>query len=370
VNGPADALVGLVLRLMPAGLEDLGSGAEAATTLVAPDGRFAFLNVPAGDYVINGPKILAELTFGTGDTTSLPQAPGMALTSSRSGSIPGTPGVGLVRRASVSDETFWFRQPVAVGSDDVTDLVVEARPGRTLAGTFVYDGSTRVVAVRQPAGVVGAAPAAALGSVTTRMPRPDRPPTVELEPADGLTRLGLPRSNPLRQDMAEEAFEVNGLQDGAYVMRVPSYDDRFSVKLIAIDGVDYTHRPIDITTLGPQPDVRVVLTDQVNVVTGVIRNSAGPTLEGGVIAFPVERDQWSRYGFNPVRIRTATMAGVSGYVLRGLPAGEYFVAAVDRSRITAWQDPAFLEQLASRAVRLTLTWGETRTVDLDLTREP
>ena len=50
VEGPPESLRTLTLRLLPAGLENLGFGAETATALVAADGRFTFLNVPAGDY--------------------------------------------------------------------------------------------------------------------------------------------------------------------------------------------------------------------------------------------------------------------------------------------------------------------------------
>jgi hypothetical protein len=56
---------GLVLRLMPAGLDDLATGGEAATALVSGDGAFVFLNVPAGSYVIDAPRTTLELTYQT-----------------------------------------------------------------------------------------------------------------------------------------------------------------------------------------------------------------------------------------------------------------------------------------------------------------
>ena len=54
--GPPDALINLTLRLLQAGLEDLGVGSEVATALVGTGtGRFTFVNVPAGSYVIDAP---------------------------------------------------------------------------------------------------------------------------------------------------------------------------------------------------------------------------------------------------------------------------------------------------------------------------
>jgi hypothetical protein len=42
VEGPAESVSGLVLRLLPVGSENLGLGNEAATTLVEPSGAFTF----------------------------------------------------------------------------------------------------------------------------------------------------------------------------------------------------------------------------------------------------------------------------------------------------------------------------------------
>src|SRR5207344_1587189 len=44
VDGPAQSFQTLTVRLLPAGLENAGFGAEVATALVAPDGAFTFLN--------------------------------------------------------------------------------------------------------------------------------------------------------------------------------------------------------------------------------------------------------------------------------------------------------------------------------------
>lgn len=52
--GSADAFTGLMLRLVPDGLTDVGPRADAATTIVDKDGTFTFLNVPTGDYTLVG----------------------------------------------------------------------------------------------------------------------------------------------------------------------------------------------------------------------------------------------------------------------------------------------------------------------------
>ena len=53
-----------LLRLMPQGSERLGSGSEAATSIVEPDGSFTFLNVPNGQYTFS--RRLASWTSRAG----------------------------------------------------------------------------------------------------------------------------------------------------------------------------------------------------------------------------------------------------------------------------------------------------------------
>jgi hypothetical protein len=52
-------------------------------------------------------------------------------------------------------------------------------------------------------------------------------------------------------------------------------------------------------------------------------------------------------------------------VIAGLPAGSYFVIAVDRLPDgDAWQDPAFLGTLTARATRVTLADGQQLAVNV------
>ena len=71
VVGPPEALAQLSLRLVPAGLEELGLGGEAATTLVSSDGSFTFLNVAAGSYVVDVVRGHSEYVEGAGSTSPI-----------------------------------------------------------------------------------------------------------------------------------------------------------------------------------------------------------------------------------------------------------------------------------------------------------
>jgi hypothetical protein len=369
VHGPRDAIAGLVLRLIPVGLEDAGNGAEAATALVASNGRFTFFNVPAGTYVIDGTRAPLELTFGTGvGTTTLPQTPGSRLGGSTSDIVvSGAPGTGYIRRSGQGDDLFWTRTPVTVGPTDVADLVVTLNKSLTLEGRFVYEGTTRVTIEKIPVSMAGIGP-----NTQTRVTEnttPKMTPPVVAEPADGSPSLGMPRTAVSPESTLRDTFRIEGLKGGDYVLRVPAAFERlYVIKSITIGGADYTNRPIDPAAIHGRGDIVMTLTDKVITVTGVVRDEQGVTGDAAVIAFPFERDQWTRYGFTPIRIKGVAVAGKAGYQIKGLPAGQYYVVAVDAAHVTAWQDPEFLDRAAAVATRVTLAWDETRTVDLNVVR--
>jgi hypothetical protein len=47
-----------------------------------------------------------------------------------------------------------------------------------------------------------------------------------------------------------------------------------------------------------------------------------------------------------------------------LTAGDYYLVGVDAAHWNAFTDPAFLTSLVPAATRVSLNWGDTRTVDV------
>jgi hypothetical protein len=59
------------------------------------------------------------------------------------------------------------------------------------------------------------------------------------------------------------------------------------------------------------------------------------------------------------------LPGTAGsFQLTGLSAGNYLVVAVDVAQRASWQDPAWLDAASRSAARVSVDWGETKTVDL------
>jgi hypothetical protein len=134
------------------------------------------------------------------------------------------------------------------------------------------------------------------------------------------------------------------------------------------DGEDYTFKPFDAST-GRDFDVVVTLTDKKTELTGSATDSHGALVPGAVvIAFPVERDQWSNYGLSPARLKGSPTTTSGTYRFQSLPPGDYYVAAVPPEQSTIWQDPAALAKLVPLATRVTLAWDGKKTQNLTVVK--
>lgn len=369
VAGPQDVMKGLVLRLVPVSLEGLSDGAEAATALVGADRTFTFMNVPAGEYVIDAPGSALELTYTGGvDGSLMPQSPGLRWGGFQSGSLDsGPPGTGFMRKSGSRSDRFWTRTLVSVGDTDIPNLVVTMNPSFVLKGWLIYEGTTRTTLESTPITTMtgGIAPTTTTATTTTT-PRPLTQPFIELEPAGGNPGLGIPRSTRPEAGEPQDYFVIEGLKPGEYVFRLTLGASRFTVKSMTIDGVDYTTKPIDASLLTPKSEAQVTLTDKLTTVRGSVRDSRGAATNAAVLVFPSDPNLWKGYGFRPQRLRSVPLSGSSSFLIENLPAGDYMAIALSASQLSSWQDPRFLARAAAQATRFTLQWGEERALDLAL----
>jgi hypothetical protein len=86
-----------------------------------------------------------------------------------------------------------------------------------------------------------------------------------------------------------------------------------------------------------------------------------------VVLFAEDRAKWG----NAARNISALRPNQHGrFLAHGLPPGRYFAVAVDSLETGEETNPSTLEKLQSSATRITLTEGQTLTVDLPLTTPP
>ena len=321
----------LFLRLLPAGLEYLGVGSEAATTSTEKDGAFTFLNVPAGNYTLIGQGPILEMMTGPGDS-HLPDPPGYASAGSAGMSWSGAPSVHFVNRRGVPTSSF-VRRSISV-ADDTSDLIIPISTTGSIRGRVIYtNGSVPPVA-------------------NTFLP-------ISLEPLDGDPSLGNPRAYV--DDTA--AFAIDGVLPGRYRL----YGSGRVISSIVSRGRDVADTGIEITAGESIDDVVITFTGKpAGLVATVI--GLAPETRAAVIVFPAARDQWANFGWNPPRIASGN-TNTNGVVeFARLPAGDYLVVAVELSKAYAWTDPRFLAAASLVASRVTVGWAESKPLMLKVER--
>lgn len=329
VSGRVEAAPGgpLLLRLMPAGFEQLPVGSEVATTVTEKDGGFTLLNVPAGNYTLIGQDTIFELMRNPASSSSsiVPDPPGFPSTVTGGGGS--SPGIHFVQRRGVATSTF-VKQALAVRAD-VSGVIASASPTISVRGRIIHsDGS-------QP-------------------PAPNTRLVVSLESFDGDPIVG----NPSGYADPAGAFVIEGVLPGRYRVATGRV-----ISSMTWRGRDIADGGVDVSGAEQIDDIAITVTGTPARIDATVTGLTSDT-RAAVIVFPATRDQWKGYGLRPTRIASAN-TNVEGVVsFPRLPAGDYLAIAVEPGRVNAWVDPAFLAAAAASATRVSVGWGETKAVTL------
>jgi hypothetical protein len=139
------------------------------------------------------------------------------------------------------------------------------------------------------------------------------------------------------------------------------------VKSVQWRGRDYTAAPIDTTISGDLAGVQITVTNAVPTLAGSVRGQDGSVPESGlVIVFPIQPALRTSTGLWSPHLASTPLLSNGTFRLSTVPAGDYFVAAINRSRMATWRDPDFLAQIERQALRVTLAWGQTVSQDLTM----
>lgn len=334
ISGRAEVSSGapppLLLRLMPTGTELLGFGFEAATSVIEPDGRFTFLNVPEGSYTLIAQASVMDFTTGEAQIR-FDDAPGFPGGGISVGSVPGAPGLSYLSRSG-QRSPYWGRMSVTAGRQPTDDLVLPLHPTITVRGRIVLQEGTGT-------------------------PERGRVELVAV-PANGDPTLGQVFGRTTTGDQGR-TFEIAGLMAGRYL--VQSLDSLGVVSMIA-DGQDIAGRGIEVAPGRDIDDVVVTLTSRTATISG--RVSGLNEQPAAVLVFPADRGLWTNFGWRPDRLRSVRSGTNGAYTIEALPAGDYLVVAVDAAQINEWTNPRFLQAASLVATRTSIDWGGRATTDL------
>jgi hypothetical protein len=218
---------------------------------------------------------------------------------------------------------------VTVDGANVPDVLLQSAPGSTISGRVIFEGD---------------GPTVQSLTITTSRADFDRTPNSTAQ-AD------------VRQDLR---FAMAGIR-GPRRITVGRLPSGWMLKSVTANGVDVTDVPLPFGSPDQSlTDVQVVVTSQVTELSGTVADGRGDLATSyTLLVFPVDRDRWypgSRY------FRRAGPGSGGNFSVRGLPPADYYVAPMTGWNVLkdgndGWQEPEFLESIALRASRATLTEG-------------
>jgi hypothetical protein len=280
-------------------------------------GHFRFTAVPPGQY-----EITARLGLtGAEVFRSIAQTGGTG------------PGPGAPQTTTPS----WARSTVIVDGGDQT-VSLRFEPGVTVAGRVVFDGTTLK-------------PPPDLSVVRVRLAVPGYGTSVGATVADAA---------------ADGTFRIAGVAPGQFriAAAVPGATSTagWALRSAMMNGVDAADAPIDVR--GGQDLTYIVLTftDHPSLLSGTVQTPAGVAASDFyIIIFATDRAQWGAQSRRTVMVRPTTLGR---YMVRNLPPGDYYLAAVTDVSLNQWFDPGFLDSLVPAAIRVTIAEGEQATRDV------
>jgi hypothetical protein len=260
-----------------------------------------------------------------------------------SGSVaPGDYTVSAEVPGEAGKPPLWAMADVTVSGAEPISLTLTLQPAMAISGRLVFDGTS-----------IPPPPDLARVIVLLRaMPGTFSPHSVSSTDKSG-------------------AFTIVGTTPGRYRVlatapsTAPAGQPAWSVRSVVSGGQDVTDLPIDIAP-GAGVSMTVTFTDRVSELSGTVSMPSGqPATDYFVIALPADQQYWAP---QTRRIVSARPDANGRYIIRGLPAGDYRLAATTDLVPGDLSDVNALTLLAAQSAPVRLGLGEKKTVDLQVGR--
>jgi Carboxypeptidase regulatory-like domain len=340
------------------------SAAEAGKITLAPGQEFAGI-----DFQIQ----LVPLARVTGIVTGAPDVANVMLVPQEASGGPGRLGMQALIGRAMADGAFTIpnvppghytaiarsggrsgdprtaMQTVVVNGQNIDGVTLILQPGVTVSGNITVESS--------------GTPSPADYSIF-RVDLPDVDPL----PGGGPAGRGGGRGAVFGGSSTVQkngAFSIANLQPGQHYVRVATGTQEagaWNLKSVTIGGAEVADVPFELKPGQNVDTVTVVLTDRTTEIAGTVRTAQSAAVSAvTVIAFAADAQYWRPQSR---RISTSRTGATGAYRIRGLPAGDYYLLAVDDVEQGEWFDPAYLDSVKDKATRVTLSEGDKKTLDL------
>lgn len=321
-------------------------GQPSNTARVNQDGQFSFQNITPGQYTLQARATVREAVTTTTAANAAQARGGGGRAAGGGGGRPGGPGA--------IAQVLWAAADVTVSGQNVMGLVLSLQQGMTVTGRIEFQGT-------------GLPPPMELNRVRVALAARGQQP-FEAGPI------------PPAEVDATGQFKVTGVVPGRYVISAsipagargttqpattaPAGGGSWVLKSAMVGGRDVLDFPLEI---GPNQNVSgasVVFTDRTQSLSGTIQDATGrPTADFTIIVFPSQNQYWMPLSR---RITSARPSTDGRFTFNSIPAGEYRLTAVTDVEPGEWYDPAFLSQLQSVSIPVTVGEGERKVQDIRL----
>ena len=232
---------------------------------------------------------------------------------------------------SASAPLLWASVDLDVDGRDMRGIAVTLVPAVTMSGRFVFAGAPSIPATAQVA--------------------------LQLVPMH-------PTSIPVIRTItlsADRTFELPSVVPGRY--RLNATSGAWSLQSAVIGDRDVTDGMFDVVPGGNVTNAVITLTNVPASLGGTLFDATNrPSSDLSVILFSTNRALWFS---GSRRLRQPVRPDSNGrFAFTAIPAGEYYLAALTDFEPSDWINPAFLDQVATLAITVTIAEGEKKVQDV------
>jgi hypothetical protein len=297
-------------------------GVSPGGTRADGQGNFWIANVPPGQYTL--------IARGAVGAPGGPAGRGFPAPAGR-GDV-----AGRGRGPQAQPVRLWAATEVVVDGRPVSNVMLTLQPGMTVSGHVAFQGTTQQ-------------PPADLTRVRVNL-APIPTPGV---PSELLSGVGASVD-------ADGRFTIGNVVPGRYRLNAAAGGENngWFVQSAVVDSQDAFDFAIDVKPGQNLNGAAITFTDRQTELSGTIVNEQSqPVPDYTLIAYPADRRYWTP---QTRRIQTVRPATDGRFTFRNLPPGDYRLAPVLDPEPGSWLDPAFLQQLDTTAVRVSIGEGEKK----------
>jgi uncharacterized protein (DUF2141 family) len=240
------------------------------------------------------------------------------------------PGRYQMQASSYPDRLFGMWDISVNGRDISTSTTL--RPGVTLSGRLVFDGTSRAPEFKDVLLMLSRHTFATVS------------PRFEIQPDGRFVFASIPPGT--------YKLIINGRPPAGWILRSAM-----------ANGVDVSDIAFEVDGSRNIEDVVITLTDRPAEISGRLQNADGnPAPDYVLVVFSAD----PRFHVARTRRTQQIRPDIDGrFIVRNLPAGDYFISAVTDIEPNQWNDPAFLATLAaSSPIRIAVAEGDRKLQDI------